>query len=442
MTEQVQQRRDTALPHATRRIAEDSHRRLRVMAGPGTGKTFAMMRRVAWLLDSGVPPEEILVCTFTRTAANDIGRELMNLHVEGAGRILATTVHSYCMRVLTQTGALESTGRRHRTLLDFEETFLIEDLPQELFGGVRQKRERLRAFNAAWARLQTDEPGWPLDATDQAFERELLKWLRFHDAMLIGELVPEALRYLRNNPAAPERTAFRHVLVDEYQDLNRAEQSLLDILAEDATMTVIGDEDQSIYSFKYAHPEGIRTFPERHPDAWDESLDECRRCPRRVIAMANHLITQNENREDRTLRPLPTSPEGEVYVVQWDTMEHEAQGIARFIAERTKAGAVSPGSVLVLAPRRLIGYGIRDALKAEEIDAESFFQEELLEGNPRDQARCGAQRAFTLLRLLVDPDDRVALRAYCGFGSQNLRAGHGANSWSTAGKPMLLPVTR
>ena len=104
---------------------------------------------------------------------------------------------------------------------------------------------------------------------------------------MVGEVVPESLRYLRENPASEERAAFDHVLVDEYQDLNRAEQVLLDLLAEGGTLTVIGDENQSIYSFKFAHPDGISNFHETHPGTHDETLDECRRCPELVIKLAN-----------------------------------------------------------------------------------------------------------------------------------------------------------
>lgn len=109
-----------------------------------------------------------------------------------------------------------------------------------------------------------------------------MRWLQFHEAILIGELVPETLRYLRENPASPHRRAFDHVLVDEYQDLNRAEQVLLDLLAEAGHLIVIGDEDQSIYSFKYADPQGIATFDETHPGTHDEQLDDSRRWPSRL----------------------------------------------------------------------------------------------------------------------------------------------------------------
>jgi len=274
-----------------------------------------------------------------------------------------------------------------------------------------------------WARLQSDEPGWPVDPVDRAFERELAAWLQFHAAMLVDELVRETLTYLRDNPAVPEMHAFRHVLVDEYQDLNKAEQTLLDLLAQGSDMTVIGDEDQSIYSFKHAYPDGIRTFPDRHVGTCNETLEECRRCPTRIVTMANHLIDQNLERTPRVLHTLPSNAEGEVYVVQWETMNGAAEGIARFIAERVRSGSVDPGRVLVLAPRRLIGYGIRDALLADGVTAYSFFQKELLEGNPHDADACDAQRAFSLLRLLALPDDRVALRCWCGFGSASLQSG-------------------
>jgi DNA helicase II / ATP-dependent DNA helicase PcrA len=89
-------------------------------------------------------------------------------------------------------------------------------------------------------------------------------WLRFHEDMLICEIIPELYRYLRNNPAAPERSLYDHVLVDEYQDLNKAEQAVVDLLSTSAALCVVGDDDQSLYSFKHAHPEGIRTFPRTH----------------------------------------------------------------------------------------------------------------------------------------------------------------------------------
>jgi DNA helicase II / ATP-dependent DNA helicase PcrA len=414
---------DDGLVGPARRIAELNHTPMRVLAGPGTGKTFALMRRVARLLQDRATANRMLVCTFTRTAARDLEGELGRLGVDGVDEVRAGTLHAFCFSLLGRAEVLEATGRVPRPLLHFEERFLLEDLTGEGFGGIRARGRRLQAFNAAWARLQSETPGWPHDPIDQAFHRELAGWLRFHEAILIGELVPEALRYLRENPASPHRRVFEHVLVDEYQDLNRAEQVLLDLLAEAGHLIVIGDEDQSIYSFKFAHPEGIATFDGTHPDTHDEGLDECRRCPQRVVEMANTLIANNPGRTPRALRPLPGNPEGEVLVLQWRTIENEAQGIAEIIRRRIQNEGVEPGRVLVLAPRRHLGYAVRDALNALGVYAHSFFHEEALEGDPKQLDGSDAQQAFTLLMLLANPGDRVALRCWCGFGSNSLQRG-------------------
>lgn len=414
---------DENLEGVAKRIAEIDLSPLRVLAGPGTGKTFALTRRVARLLEGGAEPSRMLVCTFTRTIAADLKKEIAALGLEDIDAVRAGTLHGFCFSLLSRGEVLALTGRKPRPLLKSEQRFLLEDLKNARFGGIRGCSRRLEAFNSAWARLQNDEPGWPSDPVDRAFQAELKSWLLFHQAILVGEVVPETLTYLRENPASEDRSAFDHVLVDEYQDLNRAEQVLLDLLAEDGTLTVIGDENQSIYSFKFAHPEGISRFHENHPGTHDETLDECRRCPALVIELANHLISRNDTSVPRPLQPMSTSSPGEVVVVQWPSMGDEARGLARFIHKRIESGTVSPGQVLVLAARRQFGYGIRDELKSLGTPALSFFYEEDLEGDPKDESASSAQAAYFLLSLLVDREDRVALRAWCGFGSPSLRSG-------------------
>lgn len=411
------------LTGAALNIAQSNHTPIRVLAGPGTGKTFALMRRVARLLQTGTPPESILVCTFTRTSARDLQSEISRLGLSGVGNIESGTIHSFCFKMLAQEDVFSITQRVTRPLLNFEERFLVEDLNGDGFGGVREKEKRIKAFNAAWARLQSDNPGWPPDNIDRNFQSELRSWLEFHRAILIGELVPLAFHYIRDNPTTPFRNSFGHVLVDEYQDLNRAEQILLDLLSESGSLIVIGDEDQSIYSFKHAHPEGISTFNQNHINTHDENLMECRRCPRNVVNMANSFIQYNVSRTPRNLRPFPNNPEGEVLILQWRNMEEEAQGIASLIEQRIRNGQVEPGRILVLAPRRQFGYAVRDALNNIEINALSFFHEEAFDGNPKLIENSNAQQAFTLLNLLADNDDRVSLRCWCGFGSNSLLSG-------------------
>ncbi|MFH1708242.1 MAG: ATP-dependent helicase [Planctomycetota bacterium] len=407
-------------------IAQTTNSPVWVAAGPGTGKTFALMRRLARLLEvNRAAPDRILVCMFTRTAAGDLARAVADLGIEGTDEVKAQTIHAFCFSMLSRQEVLEATGRVPRPLLKCEERFLLEDLSHVGHGGVRECGKKLKAFSAAWARLQHEQPGWPTDSADQQFQAALQTWLLFHRAMLIGELVPEGLKYLRLNPGSPYRTAFDHVLVDEYQDLNRAEQQLVELMA-NGSFIVIGDEDQSVYSFKHAHPEGIVEFPQTHPTTERAQLDECRRCPRRVVEMANAIIAHNTTRSARFLRPFPGNSDGEIFSVQWPNIDQEAEGLARFIKSRIDAGSVIPGNILVLAPRREFGYRLRDQLKNLGVPAHSFFSEQLLEGKPKIGNDCYAQRALALLILLADPNDRVALRCWCGFGSNSLNA----NAWS------------
>jgi len=219
------------------------------------------------------------------------------------------------------------------------------------FGPKRECTKRIRAFEAAWARLQSDEPGWPQDPVDREFQVALIGWLRFHQAMLIGELVPEALRYLRNNPGCEARAAYDHVIVDEYQDLNRAEQDLLQLLSGDRAIALVGDVDQSIYHFRHANPDGIQTYNTRYPETHDEILNECRRCPTRVVAIADNLISYNHpDARGPRLHPKPGNKPGKIHIVQWDTIEEEATGLADY---RTLTGqGVPAGDILILTPRR------------------------------------------------------------------------------------------
>ncbi len=272
----------------------------------------------------------------TKTAAGLV-KELRVIEVEGCEDITAVgTLHSFCFRTLNRLEVFEFSGRVPRPLvtflksgvLQFEAAPLLQDIYTD---GKRKDTKRIRAFEAAWARLQSDHPGWPQDASDREFHEALIQWLIFHRAMLIGELVPEVLKYLRNNPACVELSAFSHVIVDEYQDLNRSDQVLLDLLTS-GNGVIVGDVDQSIYRFRHAHPEGINEFSATHDPTHDEDLDECRRCPTRVVELANSLIMHNHpGARAPRLRPKPGNPEGEVHIVQWHSMEEEETGSAKYI---------------------------------------------------------------------------------------------------------------
>jgi superfamily I DNA/RNA helicase len=404
---------DRELTGIHRDIAADHRSPLHVLAGPGTGKTFSMMRRIARLIEEGIPPAEILAVTFTRTAAKDLTEQLLELGVPGSDRVRATTLHSLCFSVLAQQAAFQITGRTPRPVLSYEERALIIDLADQ-FGGRRSVKKLIEAYEAAWARLQTDIPGGPTDDVDRAFHTALVDWLQYHRSMLIGELVPLTLAFLQQNPAVPVLPRFRHVFVDEYQDLNKADQHLVDLLATDGAITVVGDDSQSIYGFRHANPEGIRSFPAEHPGTASFTIELCRRCPPNIVRISNALIAS----DSRRVRPVPllpddTKPPADIYVVQHETIRTEIEATADFIAiYLARNHGIRAGQVLVLATRRLVGNRIRDALIDRGLNALSYFSEDALQPT-------SAATGFCLLTLLVDPNDRTALRAWIAMGHQN-----------------------
>lgn len=389
-----------------------------VIAGPGTGKTFALMRKIARMIEEGKSiPEEILLLTFTRATAQDMITELGKLDVDGTEKVNAKTLHSFCFSTLNSAGIFETTGRNPRTLLDFEKRFLIEDLKNMGLGSLPDIKKDIKAFEAAWAKLQHEEPGWPNNEHDKIFSNKLESWLIFHDAMLMEELIPQTLKYLRDNPACAVIGKYKNIFVDEYQDLNKAEQKLVELLAPNSNVMVIGDEDQSIYeSFRYANPEGILEYAENVSEN-SFMMYECRRCPENVVKMANSLIGNNELRIEKKLETLKEN--GLVCAVQWEDIESEINGISQFVSKKIEEG-FNPGKILILCPNRQIGYRIRDKIRSYEIDAHSFFNEELLDGDPTDLEKSKVQKSFSILALLANPEDQVALRCCLGFGSSSL----------------------
>lgn len=404
---------DDGLTGPAREIAGSVRSPLLALAGPGTGKTYSLIRRVARLLEEGCPPARILVVTFARTAASDLVRELRTLAGGATDEVLARTLHGYCFWLLGRAGVLEATERVPRILAAFERDLILADLEPDSFGSLTKRRELTRAFEAAWARRQSDAPGGAAAGLDQTFQTALLDALRWYQAMLVGELVPLTLQYLRDSPLADERSAYDHVIVDEFQDLNRAEQELVDLLALNGSFTVMGDDDQSIYAFKWANPDGIRNFERDHPGTESVPLEECRRCPTRVVAMAASLIAHDPRRLPKVLAPSAAKAPGEIHHVQWGSLDQEAAGIAAFVAHKIDSG-VDPGKVLILAPSRIVGYKVRDAMRAAGIVTRSYFQEEPLD-------TVDAQEALTKLNLLADHTDRVALRAWLGLRSTTQR---------------------
>jgi superfamily I DNA/RNA helicase len=271
------------------------------------------------------------------------------------------------------------------------------------FSEQTDRKEELKRVCAAWAE------GTDLEMV--GFGGEMDRWLRRHGGMLIDEVVQLARIGLESGdiPAG----SFDEVIIDEYQDLTASEQQLVEkIWSGSGSLVVLGDDDQSIYSFRFNHPHGITQFADRWKSdpLTDIEIPDNYRCGSAIVDLANAMMAAAGSKK----HPMfPKRQEiGELSLVYWPSVHHEIEGLARYIKSREDT------RFLVLVPRRFIGYRLKDAVGN---DAQTSFYEEVLEV-PIVQER------FALASLIANPDDHVALRTVLGFHKNGIEHGPKRNA--------------
>lgn len=372
-----------------RELIESKAAVIRVVAGPGSGKTTCLKRRTQRLiLGDRINPEKMYVGTFTRAIASELNQEL-------GSDVEVSTLHSLAYQLLRENPDA-CQGIHFRFLLNFEQDALLYDIDDvaSAFGDIHGRRKELRRLQASRSRRANYE--------NAAFAGAVWDWLRRHRCMLIGEVVFLCVAGLECEDIPPG--LFNHIVIDEYQDLTALEQELVErVWSKRGSLAVMGDNDQSIYGFRFNHPDGISNFHE----AWGEqgckdlTFFENRRCGEEILKTANLIMAETGSKKPPMI-PL-SGRQGKQNLVYWSTIDDEIEGLARYIKSQPNA------SFLVLVPRRFIGYRIEKTIGDE---AKTTFTEEVLE-NPI------AQEAFTAISLLADQDDWVAVRTWLGFHGEN-----------------------
>lgn len=397
------------------RLINSEAERIRCVAGPGTGKTWSIKERVRRIFNNEsheIP--KIFAVTFTRLAAEQLKQDLCDSDIKYADRITASTLHSYAFKILQREQAIHALGREPRPCLPTELIVLKHDLAED-FCGVRNVNEKLKAFSSMWARLQNEEAGWPQNTEDQQFHNAYLRWMKFHRCISIDELISLIVSYLRNNPINDVCDIFSHIIVDEYQDLNKADQTFIELLGINSKMLIIGDDDQSIYSFRNANPEGIREWFDRQQEPKEDvQLTVCRRCDGKILTLANNLISNNQNRIRGDLIPLSDRAElGEIDIVQWNTRNNETNGLAQGIKRLLELNKVPESEkIIVLVPRK--DFGIQLKIKLDDIGV----TDSCLKTSPDWESSILGEK-ICLAQLYENQGDLVALRYWLGLGNQN-----------------------
>ena len=308
-----------------------------ILAGAGTGKTRTVTCRIAHMLSKGVNPRGILALTFTNKAANEMAERVAGLvDRKAAKQMTVCTFHSLCVRILRQDIGRLGYKENFSIYTGSDQTGLIKRLIMD-FGARQEKLEPAQVI-AAYSSVRNKGLTYKeiedslISAVAGAYQREL----KAQNAVDFDDLLTLTERLLRCYPDVHEKwqKRFSYITVDEFQDTNSLQMSLLgQLVGEQRNICVVGDDDQSIYGWRGAQISNILEFESFFPNPTVIKLEENYRCTRQVLDCANALIRHNVGRRDKTLR---TVKEG-MYPVRLIAMpgaEQEAEFITQEVETR------------------------------------------------------------------------------------------------------------
>ncbi len=401
---------------------------LLVLAGAGSGKTRVLTHRVAYLVATHrAQPQRVLAVTFTNKAAREMRSRLGVLLGGGVEGMWLGTFHAMGARMLRQRGELAGVPRDFVIYDEGDRAAVMKEAMAQ--AGVDEKRFSLASISGEISRAKNDLRGpEEFGASARGFvESQAARVYPRYQALLetnraldFDDLLLKVVRMLESSAEALERyrDRFRHVLVDEYQDTNRAQYRILRLLVgEHRRVTVVGDPDQSVYSWRGADLRNILEFQRDYPDALVVPLEQNYRSTAAILRAAGAVIRENTQRLDKGL--WTAGPEGDpVRVGQFYDEREEASAVAAEAGRLNASGELAWGEAAVLYRTNAQSRALEEVLLREGIPYR-------LIGGLRFYQRKEVKDVLAYLRLLANPSDRVAFERVInvprrGVGAQSI----------------------
>ena len=380
--------------------AHDGH--ARVLAGPGTGKTFTLRARVEYLMEElGVDPSRILIVTFTRKAVSELRERIFPSIPDGQDPPRISSLHGFALRQLVMNaGLVDTLPAPIRVADDWEEDeVIVPDLQRLLEKPKTKVVADLNAMSADWDTLA--------DAELNVDARFIAAWRRVRDVYgftLRAEMVYRLKRAMEQHDKFEVEGQFGHVIVDEFQDLNACDLAVIHSLGDlGAPVFCAGDDDQSIYGFRQASPAGIRSFIDDYVGSEDHKITLCKRCDREILEAAEFVADQDLQREPKGL--VAENDGGLVRVIPAADQDAEAAAIADSCRRLHDLGYAYPSMAILLRSdrHRRFSKPIVDALRAKGIPVSEH-------GTSPPLSEPSTRRLYALARLAVSPEDSLAAR--------------------------------
>ena len=393
-----------------------------LLAGAGSGKTRVITHRIAYLIEErGVAPDSILAVTFTNKAAKEMAERVEKLiGATTLAKPLLATFHSFCVRMLRRDievlRAPDGTGLT-RTFAIYDESdqqSVVKSVMRHMGLDIKQLTPRTVLSKISWAKNHMLDPQeFYLQSADaqseriahifEAYKRELRK----NNALDFDDLLLEAVHLLKASGETRERynRRYRYLLIDEYQDTNRPQYELMKLLAgPEHNVCVVGDEDQSIYSWRGADIRNILEFEKDFPDTKTIRLEQNYRSTQTILEAAGAVVARNAQRKGKDLW---TSREGGAKIGYYEAPdgENEALFIADYINKYLRAAGETEE-----APKAAVLYRTNSQSRLVEEALRRYGISYTMVGGFSFYERAEIKDLLSYLKLIQNPDDSIAMQ--------------------------------
>ncbi len=385
---------------------------LLILAGPGSGKTRVITHRIACLVKIyGVSPHRIMAVTFTNKAAREMKERLEKLLHLGAEDLTVGTFHAICARILRQDGKLVGLDNNFVIYDEEDQQSLVKQCLTDLDLDSRQYNPQKIRNAISYAKSLNLTPSdlaartnsrWD-DIVCRIYER-YQEQLGQSNAADFDDLLMKVLYLFDHQPEILEkyRNRYLHLLVDEFQDTNIIQYQLIRLLgSRHRNICVVGDPDQSIYSWRFADIRNILSFEKDYPDAKVILLEQNYRSTKNILEAAASIISVNQQRKAKKL--WTENHDGTpVTIVRTYSEQDEAQFVVNEILQLSRSNGIKPGDCVVMyrtnAQSRAIEEAfIRYGLKYKLVGGTRFYQ------------RREIKDVLALLRIIQNPFDNISL---------------------------------
>lgn len=400
-----------------------------VLAGAGSGKTRTLVTRIAYLMgEMAVSPFRILALTFSNKAAREMRERISQMTGLDIGALQVTTFHAFCARVLRQEADFIGLSRSF-TIYDGSES---KALMKQVLGRRGISPKELNPKDVLYYIEQLHHNGyWPgredhdldIDESDPFYSYflEYREELHRANATDFGGLITGVLELFNKYPDVLRRyqERFKYLLVDEYQDTNRCQFDMVTLLAsQHSNLCVVGDEDQSIYSWRGADIRNILDFEESFPKAKILRLEQNYRSSKNIIEAASHVIARNTQRKGKKMWTDNDSGES-LRIIENESDKKEAEWIAKEIIRLSRSEGVSFSDIAVFYRANSQSRMIEDALRMINIRYRVI-------GGIKFYERKEVKDLMAYLKLIVNPKDSLSLSRIInvpvrGIGATSLR---------------------